>query len=88
MLRDFGGAKRPKNRVLRVFLKEKMILVQGFLVQGFWFLGKGFGFWGRVFQRNFLVQGFFGSRVLFRRGSAEKMWGLLGNFSMDFLHFR
>ena len=32
-------------------------------MQGFWFLGKGFGFWGRVFQRKnwfkgFLVQGF------------------------------
>ena len=59
MLRDFGGAKRPKNRVLRVFLKEKndfgsmvfggRVLVFG---QGFWFWGKGFSekhFGSRVF---------------------------------------
>ena len=63
MLRDFGGAKRPKNRVLRVFLKEKIdfgsrvfgarVLVFG---QGFWFLGKGFS------------EIFFGSRVFWFKG--------------------
>ena len=57
MLRDFGGAKRPKNRGVRAFLKEKMILVQGFLVQGFWFLVQGF-FRENFWCKGFLVQGF------------------------------
>ena len=56
MLRDFGDAKRPKNRVLRAFFKDKMILVQGY-------------FGARVLV---LVQGFFsdffGARVFWCKG--------------------